>query len=119
MSVLSSVPVSDESVSGGDIIEFFEFSRLPRTRITYSGYGGQGLQTFTTSRIAVISPGQSLAIKQTSANPEVLAVRVPSDTNYIINGTGGTGILPAGTYTSFAKHVTSIKFPDGGTIEVM
>lgn len=120
MSGISFEAVSDESVSGDNIILSITFTgRLARTIIPYSGYGGQGLQSFTTARVVTLAAGQSLAIKQTPTDPEVIAIRVSSDTNYMINGAGAVGVLPAQSYTSFADHVLFVTFPDGGVIEVM
>lgn len=119
MSTISSVAVSEEAVSGGETLEFYEPLRLPRTRIPYSGYGGQGLQVFTPRKILSFSAGQSLGTAQDEFNPETFAIRAAVTTTYQINGTGELGTLFPGVCLGIAQNVTSIKFPDGATIEVM
>ena len=90
----------------------------PRTVVPYSGYGGQGLQVFTPSRIETIAPAGSLTTSQTATTPRVIAIRVSAATQYQINGAGTTGTMPAGA-TGIATTVDSITFPNGATVEVM
>lgn len=92
---------------------------MSRTNIPYSGYGSQGLQVFTPSRIETIGAGNSLTTTQTATQAAVVAIRVSADTNYQINGAGTTGVLPAGRWTGVASTTTSILFPAGATVEVM
>lgn len=119
MATISSVAISEEAVSGGETLEFFEPIRLSRTRVPYSGYGGQGLQVFTPRKIITFSAGQSLATAQTDVDPETFALRSAVETSYQINGTGEIGTLFPGVALGIAQNVTSIKFLDGATVEVM
>lgn len=119
MATISSVTVSEEAISGGDTLEFYEPIRLPRTSIPYSGYGGQGLQVFTPRKILTFSAGQSLGVAQTEGTPETFAIRAAVTTSYQINGTGELGSLFPGVCMGIAQNVTSIKFPNGATVEVM
>jgi len=82
------------------------------TAIPYSGYGSQGLQVFTPKRIESVSAGGTLDVAR------VVAIRVPSDVDYQINGTGTTGTMVAGC-TGIADGVTSIKFISAVNVEVM
>lgn len=83
-----------------------------RANIPYSGYGSQGLQVFTPTRIVTITAGNSLD------TTNVMAVRVSALTNYQINGAGTATNMPAGA-TGVDDSVTSFLFPNGATLEVM
>lgn len=89
-----------------------------RTTIPYSGYGSQGLQVFTPTRIETIGAGGTLTTTQTATQNAVVCIRVAADTLYQINGTGDTTTMPAGC-TGIAQNVTSITFPNGAIVEVM
>lgn len=91
---------------------------IARTTIPYSGYGSQGLQVFTPRRIETIAAAGSLSVAQTSTDPAVVAIRVDTETNYQINGTGDVAVMPPGC-TGIASNVTSLKFPNGAIVEVM
>ncbi len=80
--------------------------------VPYSGYGDQGLQVFTPKSIESVGAGGSLDV--TSA----IAIRIPADTDYQINGAGTTGTMLAGC-TGIARDVTSITFVTATTVEVM
>jgi hypothetical protein len=92
---------------------------MSRTVVPFSGYGSQGLQVFTPSRIETVGAGNSLTTTQTATEPRVIAVRVAANTNYQINGTGDVGVLPAGRWTGVANTTVSLLFPAGATVEVM
>ncbi len=85
---------------------------MSRTTIPYSGYGSQGLQVFTPSRIETVAAAGSLD------TTDVVAIRLSADAAYQINGTGVEGTMPAGC-TGVADGVTSLKFTAGATVEVM
>lgn len=81
-------------------------------RIPYSGWGAEGLQVFTPKRIESVSAGGSLD------TTGVVAIRLPADTDYQLNGTGTTATMPAGA-TGIADGVTSITFVEAVVVEVM
>ncbi|NAW33226.1 hypothetical protein [Halomonas alimentaria] len=81
-------------------------------RTPYSGWGSEGLQVFTPSRIEEIAAGGSLD------TTGVVAIRIPADTEYQLNGGGPVAIMPAGA-TGIAPEVTSITFVTAVTVEVM
>ena len=85
---------------------------MSRTTIPYSGYGSQGLQVFTPSRIETIAAAGSLD------TTSVIAIRISADAAYKINGTGTEATMPAGC-TGIAQGVTSLQFTAGATVEVM
>ena len=91
---------------------------MARTTIPYSGYGSQGLQVFTPSRVETIGAGNDLTITDPTTGAKVVCIRVSADTQYQINGTGTVGVMPAGC-TGIAATTTSITFPNGATVEVM
>lgn len=119
MNAISSEPISILPISSENSEIQYIVVRLPRNSIPYSGYGGQGFQVFTPSRVEDIVANDSLTTIQTHTHPEVIAIRVSTDTDYQLNGAGTVGTLFAGNELGIAKNVTSIKFPNGGTIEVM
>ena len=85
---------------------------MTRTTIPYSGYGSQGLQVFTPSRIEVVAAAGSLD------TTNIKAIRIYEEAAYKINGTGEEAYMPAGC-TGIADGVTSLEFTDGATVEVM
>jgi hypothetical protein len=70
------------------------------------------IQVFTPSSIESIGAGGSL--DTTSA----VAIRIPVDTDYQINGAGTIATMPSGA-TGVAKGVDSIKFVTAVVVEVM
>lgn len=82
------------------------------TPIPYSGYGSEGLQVFTPKRIETVGAGGSLD------TTKLVAIRIPADNDYTINGTGTTGTMLAGC-TGIAGDVTSITFTNAVNVEVM
>ena len=91
---------------------------MARTVIPSSGYGGQGLQVFTPIRIQTIAPGGTLTIPQSATQDLVVCIRVSTDTDYKINGTGDTASMPVGC-TGIADGVTTLTFPSGALLEIM
>ncbi len=86
--------------------------------IPYSGYGGQGLQVFTPIRIQTIGVGGTLSIPQSATQDKIVCIRVATETDYKINGTGDTATMPVGC-TGMAGGVTTLTFPNGALVEVM
>jgi hypothetical protein len=83
-----------------------------RAEIPYSGYASDGLQVFTPTRIDVIAAGNSLD------TTDVSCIRVSAPTDYLLNDTGETGVMPIGC-TGIDDNITSLQFPNGAVVEVM
>ena len=88
-------------------------------RIPYSGYGSQGLQVFTPTRILSFSAGQVLQCTSDETQNRVVAIRVEDPVDYQINGQGPIGTLPAGSVTGVHHKIQFLQFPNGGAVEVM
>jgi hypothetical protein len=119
MNAISSEPISFLPISSENSEIQGIVSRLPSNSIPYSGYGGQGFQVFTPNRVEVIVANDSLTTTQTHTHSKVTAIRSSANLQYQLNGTGAVGTLYAGNALGISSSVISIKFPNGGTIEVM
>lgn len=128
MSSLNTHPLSTEPYGGfsGEasigqpfVVSLGVAPKVWDVRIPYSGYGGQGFQVFTPTRVVSPSAGQVLGVIPTSTQNRVIAIRVQDATDYQINGQGTVGTLPAGSITGIHHKIKFLSFPNGGTIEVM
>lgn len=127
MSAVNSLPLSTEPY--GAFLGLDPFGTLDialgvapkvyEVRIPYSGYGGQGLQVFTPTRIVSPAAGQAIQCTPNETQNRVIAIRVEDATDYQINGQGTIGTLPPGSVTGIHHKINFILFPNGGTIEVM
>lgn len=127
MSSVSNKPISSEPLSAyitdnpSDPINITLGNPLKvwGVRIPYSGYGGQGLQVFTPTRIRSYAAGQVLDVEADDMVSAVVAIRVKDAVDYKINGQGQTATLPAGSVTGIAPNIRFYEFPNGGVVEIM
>lgn len=128
MSAINSVPLSTEPYGGFDGLNtvgqdfFVTLGVAPKVyevRIPYSGYGDQGFQAFTPTRVVSPAAGQVLQCTPDDKQNRVVAIRVETATDYQIDGQGTVATLPAGSVTGIHPKIRFLQFPNGGTIEVM
>lgn len=81
-------------------------------KLLSTDHNGHAIQGFAPTKIESISSGSSLDTSN------VIAIRVPSDVQYYVNGAGDEGTMPAGV-TVVSINVTSFQFASAVVIEVM